>query len=85
MILLRHKNTFDGFFRIQLRYIALCFIGLMLAGFTSLSYSAYQYTYTGKTITGSITYYHPEYPEPYNIETKSFTGAILFSLFHQFY
>lgn len=50
---------------------------LGLAVFSSISYSAYQYTYIGNTITGTFTQYHPDLPEPYNTPTISaFSGAV---------
>lgn len=73
---LLNENRLGGFFSELLRYVVLCIIGLVLAGFTNLSYSAYQYTYSGNTITGTFTQYDPFAPEPYNVFTEDFTGAI---------
>lgn len=58
-----------------LRRWALCLSSLTLIGFSSLSYSAYQYTYTGNTITGTLSQYEFDAPEPY-ISTKEITGEI---------
>lgn len=64
-----------GNFRKLFRHIVLCSIGLGLIGFSTLSHSAYQYTYSGDTITGTLTQYHIFEPEPYTT-TEEFTGAI---------
>jgi hypothetical protein len=58
-----------------LRYIVLAISCLGLASFTHTAYSAYQYTYTGNTITGTYTDYHPFAPEPF-VTTEDFTAAI---------
>ena len=73
---LLNENRLGSFFSELLRYIALCIAGLVLAGFTNPSYSAYQYTYFGNAITGTFTQYDPYTPEPYNVVTEDFTGAI---------
>jgi hypothetical protein len=69
------KYQFDG---VRMLRNAILFItSLGLAVFSSTSYSAYQYTYYGNTITGTFTQYHPDLPEPYNTPTVSeFTGAV---------
>ncbi len=64
-------NSFLKLFRL----IVLCLTGLGLMGFASLAYSAYQYTYSGEMITGTLTQSHIFEPEPYTT-TEEFTGAI---------
>lgn len=69
------ENCPNNFFSKLFRHIVSCSIGLGLIGFSTLSYSAYQYTYSGDTITGTLTQYHIFEPEPYTT-TEDFTGAI---------
>ena len=67
----RPRNTFSKLFR----YILLCLIGVGLVSFTTLAFSAYQYTYSGSTINGTLTNYHVFEPEPFTT-TEDFSGAI---------
>ncbi len=66
----------------RIRHTVLSIAGLMLIGFSSVAASAYQYTYSGNTITGTLTNYHPFEPQPY-VTTEDFTGAIFVSFTSQ--
>jgi hypothetical protein len=78
MSALLNENKASKFFDKLLRYVLVGLSSFSLATFTTAAVSAYQYTYSGNTITGTYTNYHVFEPEPY-VTTEDFTAAVFIS------
>jgi hypothetical protein len=70
-----NSNHAEKFIHKWLARLLIGFSSLGLAGFSCVAFSAYQYTYTGNTYTGTLSQYEFNAPEPY-ISTKPISGEI---------